>query len=148
MNLIVIGNDVDNIAMDIWRGNTNYTVLNQSPCLWNKDFLSYIKNKKVIVASTSDQFVERTINEVIEFLTTHDFVPILIADDKKSIENNIYTGLSSEIPSTLLYTKNKENKEYNELLKITLGYLLGKGIINDNNTLRTPRKRKRTTTKK
>lgn len=148
MNLIVIGNDVDDIAMDIWRGNTNYVVLNNCPCLWNKDFLKYIKNKNVIVSATAAQVVTKTINEVIEFLTTHDFVPILIADDKKSIENNIYTGLSSEIPSTLLYTKNKENKDYNELLKITQGYLLGKGIINDNNTLRTPRKRKRTTAKK
>jgi hypothetical protein len=148
MNLIVIGDDVDHIALDIWKGNTNYVVLNQSPCLWNKDFLKYIKNKNVIVSSTAEQFVEKTINEVIEYLVEHDFIPVLIAKDKKSIENNIYTGLSSEIPNTILYTKNKENKDYNELLKITHGYLLGKGLINENKTLRTPRKRKTTITKK
>ena len=53
------------------------------------------------------------------------------------------------MPNAVLYIHNKQNKDYNELIKITQGYLLGKGIIqNDNKTLRTPRKRKTKTTTK
>lgn len=148
MNLIVIGDAVDDIAMDIWRGNTNYTVLNQSPSVWNKDFLKYIQKRDVIVSTTAEQFLTKTINETLEFMLTNKFIPIIIAKEKTDIEVNIYTGLSADIPSALLYTRNEENKDYDELLKITRGYLLGKGIINDDKTLRTPRKRKRTTTKK
>lgn len=149
MNLILIGNDIDNFALDIWKANTNYTVLNKSPSLWSKLFKNYINNRDVIVVTTNDQFVNKDINDVIEFMNKNKFIPILIADNSKSIENNIYTALSDEIPSTLLYTKNKENKDYDELIKISQGYLLGKGIIeNGNKTLRTPRKRKKSTTKK
>lgn len=149
MNLILIGNDIDNFALDIWKANTNYTVLNKSPSVWSNLFKNYINNRDVIVVTTNDQFVNRDINDVIEFMNKNKFIPILIADNSKSIENNIYTALSDEIPSTLLYTKNKENKDYDELIKISQGYLLGKGIIeNGNKTLRTPRKRKKSTTKK
>lgn len=149
MNLILIGNDIDNFALDIWKANTNYTVLNKSPSVWSKLFKNYINNRDVIVVTTNDQFVNKDINDVIEFMNKNKFIPILIADNSKSIENNIYTALSDEIPSTLLYTKNKENKDYDELIKISQGYLLGKGIIeNDNKTLRTSRKRKKSTTKK
>lgn len=149
MNLILIGNDIDNFALDIWKANTNYTVLNKSPSVWSKLFKNYINDRDVIVVTTNDQFVNKDINDVIEFMNKNKFIPILIADNSKSIENNIYTALSDEIPSTLLYTKNKENKDYDELIKISQGYLLGKGIIeNDNKTLRTSRKRKKSTTKK
>lgn len=149
MNLILIGNDIDNFALDIWKANTNYTVLNKSPSVWSKLFKNYINNRDVIVVTTNDQFVNKDINDVIEFMNKNKFIPILIADNSKSIENNIYTALSDEIPSTLLYTKNKENKDYDELIKISQGYLLGKGIVeNGNKTLRTPRKRKKSTTKK
>lgn len=149
MNLILIGNDIDNFALDIWKANTNYTVLNKSPSVWSKLFKNYINNRDVIVVTTNDQFANKDINDVIEFMNKNKFIPILIADNSKSIENNIYTALSDEIPSTLLYTKNKENKDYDELIKISQGYLLGKGIIeNGNKTLRTPRKRKKSTTKK
>lgn len=149
MNLILIGNDIDNFALDIWKANTNYTVLNKSPSVWSKLFKNYINDRDVIVVTTNDQFVDKDINDVVEFMNKNKFIPILIADNSKSIENNIYTALSDEIPSTLLYTKNKENKDYDELIKISQGYLLGKGIIeNGNKTLRTPRKRKKSTTKK
>ena len=149
MNLMIIGNDTDNIALDIWKGNTNYTVLNQSPYVWSNDFKKFIKDRPVIVSTTSEQFVEKNINDVIEFMIKNEFIPILIADNKKAIENNIYTALSDSILSSLLYIKNKENKDYDELIKRTQGYLLGKGIIeNGNKTLRTPRKRKKSTTEK
>lgn len=148
MNLLVIGNNVDSVALDIWKGNTNYCVLNNA-FLWCNEFVKYIKKvNKVIVASTSQQFKERPINDVIEFLTKHEFIPVLIADDKKSFENTMYTALVDEIPDTILYTKNKNNKEYKEFIDIAKGYLLGKGLTNNGNkTISTPRKRKRTTIK-
>ena len=144
---MIIGNDTDSIALDVWKANTNYTVLNQSPYVWGSSFKKFVKNRPVIVSTTSDQFIEKNINDVIEFMIKNEFIPIMIADNKKAIENNIYTAMSEYIPSSLLYTKNKQNKDYNELIKIAQGYLLGKGIIeNDNKALRTPRKRKKSAT--
>lgn len=149
MNLMLIGNNIDNIALDIWKANTNYTILNQSPCVWGKSFKEYIKNRSVIVVTTSEQFEDKNVNDVIEFMLKYDFIPVLIADNKNALENIIYTTLEEYIPSALLYTKNKENKDYDELIKISQGYLLGKGIINNGNkTLRTPRKRKKSSSKK
>ena len=149
MNLILIGNDIDELALDVWRANTNYTVLNQSPFVWGKDFSKFIQNRPVIVVTTSDQFVDRNINDVIELFTDKEFIPIIVADSDKAIERNIYTALSDDIPSALLYTKNEKNKDYNELLRISQGYLLGKGIIqNGDKTIRTSRKRKKSSTQK
>ena len=148
MNLILIGNYIDTFAMDIWKANTNYTVLNQSPYVWDKKFIKFIKNRPVIVVTTAQQFLNKSINDVLEFLTTHEFIPIIIADNKDAIENNIYTALSSEIKSAVLYTRNENNKDYEKLIKIAQGYLLGKGIIEDDNTtLRTPEEGEGTTTK-
>ena len=85
----------------------------------------------------------------LEFMINYKFIPIFIADSKKAIEHNMYTALCDDIPSAVIYTKNKDKKDYNELIRIARGYLLGKGIIeNDNKTLRTPRKRKKSTTEK
>ena len=148
MNLLIIGNNVDSVALEIWKGNTNYTVLNNA-YVWCDDFVKYAKKQKqLIVASTADQFKNRPINDVIEFLSKHNFIPVFVADNKKSFENTMYTALVDEIPDTILYTKNKMNKDYNEFINITKGYLLGKGLTeNGNKTISTPRKRKRTTSK-
>lgn len=149
MNLILIGNDIDELALDVWRANTNYTVLNKSPYVWGKEFGKFITNRPVIVVTTADQFVEKNINDVIDFFNDKEFIPVLVADNDKSIERNIYTALMDDIPSALLYTKNEKNKDYDELVRIAQGYLLGKGIIqNGNKTVRTPRKRKKSTTQK
>ena len=138
MNILLIGNEVDDIAMDIWRTNTNYTVLNNSPYVWGKQFLKFIEDRPVIVSTTAHQFIEKDINSVIDYLIKYEFIPILIADNKQAIENNMYTAISSEIPSAVLYTKNKDKKDYKELLKITHDYVRGKGIIkNGDNIIRT-----------
>ena len=44
MNLMIIGNDTDSIALDVWKANTNYTVLNQSPYVWGSSFKKFVKN--------------------------------------------------------------------------------------------------------
>ena len=149
MNLLVIGNDVDDIALDIWKGNTNYYVMNKA-YLWCEEFTKYIKkHPNVIVSSTKEQFADKDINTTLEFLLKYNFIPVLVADDKNSFENIMYTAFVDDIPNTILYIKNKENKDYNEFIRIGRDYLLGKGLIDKNDkTISTPRKRKRTTTKK
>ena len=149
MNLIIIGDDIEKIAMEIWKANTNYVILHKNPNVWSSEFIKYIKDKSVIVCTTAEQFEQKEINETLELFINNDFIPVLIANDKNSIESKMYTAMEDDIPSTVLYIQNKQNKDYNELIKITQGYLLGKGIIqNDNKTLRTPRKRKTKTTTK
>lgn len=148
MNLIIIGENTESIAMDIWKGNTNFTVLNKSPYLFNKQFLKFIKNKPVIISTTAEQFEQKPINDVVEFFIKNKFIPIFISNNKKSIERKMHTAIEELIPSALLYTRNKENKDYDILIKTTQEYLIGKGIIeNGNKTVRTSRKRKRTSAK-
>ena len=148
MNLIVIGNNTDKIALEIWKANTNYCVLNKDPYLFGPDFKKFIENRDFIVSTTSEQFQNQEINKVLSmFIDTHS-IPILIADDNTAFENTMYTALFDEIPNTVLYTRNKEQKDYKEFIKIAQGYLLGKGIDNDDRTVRTPKKRKRTASKK
>lgn len=149
MNLVIIGKDTDRIALDIWKGNTNYTVINRTPSMWSTAFTNYIKKKDVVVSVSCDQFLLKPINDVIELFRKYEFIPIFISDSDKSNERDMYTALNQEFPSALLYTRNKKNKDYDKLLEITKGYLLGKGIIlKDDKTLQTPRKRKRSTPKK
>lgn len=149
MNLILIGNDTDSIALDIWKGNTNYMVLNKDPQIFSKQYALFTKNKEVIVSTTAAQFETKPINNVIETFKKLNFIPIFISKGEKDIVNNMYAVMKDEIPSSVLYIKNKANKDYDELIKIARGYLLGKGIIeNGDKTIRTPRKRKTTTSKK
>ena len=148
-NLMMIGNDIDNIALEIWKANTNYAVLNQSPYVWSTIFTKYIKDKPVIVVSTADQFVDKNINDVIEFMKVNNFIPVLIADNNNSIENNMYTALSEELLNAVLYIKNEKNENLNDFIKINQQYLIGKGIIDENDkTVRTSRKGKKSTSKK
>ena len=139
MNILVIGENTDPIAMDIWRGNTNYMVLNQSPYVWGKDFLKFIKNKEVIVSTKSDQFESKDINEFVDWCKKHEFVPIFIADEGvHNFVDTMYVAVNELLPNSILYARNKEQKDYQMFLKLCRKYLLGKGIIeNDNKPVRT-----------
>lgn len=148
MNLIIIGNDTDKIAMEIWKANTNYYILNKNPYLFSNEFNDFIKNKSVIVSTTSQQFENQEINKVLSMFLETNSIPVLIADNDVSFENTMYITLFDEIPNTIMYTRNKEQKDYKEFIKIAQGYLLGKGIEENDRTVRTPKKRKRAASKK
>lgn len=147
MNLVVIGDNVDSIALDIWKGNTNYTVLNQNPYLWGKCFIDYIQGKDVIVSTSAEQFEEKTINQFLEYMLKYDFIPIFIAENSDDIVNLMYTAVNEILQDAVLFTKNEKNEGYEELLKITRDYLF-KRKEKDDKTVRAPRKRKTSSTKK
>lgn len=146
MNLIIIGNETDEIAMDIWKGNTNYTVLNKSPYIWSKQYADFVKNKDVIVSTTAEQFENKTINDTIDILKERKFIPILISDSEDDMPSLMYGVLKDENPDTIWYMKNEKKVDYDELVKTAQGYLLGKGLYD--NTIRTSRERKKSTAKK
>lgn len=141
MNLVVIGNDTDQICLDVWKNNTNYFVLNQNPYLWGKNFLEYIKDKQVIVSTNDEQFKTKTINEFLEYMEKYEFIPIFIADGPDDFVNQMYSAVNDIIQEALLYTRNEKNEEYDMLLDITKDYLF-KRNESDDKTVRTPRKRK------
>lgn len=147
MNLVLIGNDVDNIALDIWKGNTNFTVLNKNPYLWGTNFLTYIDGKEVIVTTNDEQFKTKTTNQFIEYMEKYNFIPIFIADNKDDFVNLMYTAVNEILQDAILYTRNEKNEEYDVFIKITREYLFKRKEDNDK-TVRTPRKRKTSTTKK
>ena len=148
MNLVIIGNNTDDIALDIWRGNTNFTVLNQNPYLMGKNFIEYIKNKEVIVSTNTDQFEYTTANQFLEWLDKYEFIPIFIADNKDDFVCDMYTLIDDIVPDAVLFTRNEKNEEYDELIKIAREYLFKRKERDGDKTVRTPRKRKASTSKK
>jgi hypothetical protein len=144
---VIIGSDVDDIAMDIWKGNTNFTVLNKNPYLWGENFLSYIDGKEVIVTTNDEQFKSKTTNQFLEYMEKHNFIPIFIADDKDDFVNLMYTAVNEILQDAILYTRNAKNEEYDIFIKMTREYLFKRKENNDK-TVRTPRKRKTSTSKK
>ena len=146
MNLVIIGKDTDDIALDIWRANTNFTVLNQSPYLWGKNFLEYIDGKDIIVSTTADQFETKTINNFLEYMINHNFIPIFISDDETDFVNKMYGAINDILQDAILYKRNEKNEQYEMFLKITRDYLF-KRKESDDKAVRAPRKRKTSTTK-
>ena len=147
MNLVVIGNNTDDICMDIWKGNTNYTVLNQNPYLWGRNFLDYISNRDVIVSTNAEQFETKSINDFIEHMTKHNFIPIFISDEDDDFVSKMYSAVNDILQDAILYKRNEKNEEYDILLKITTGYLF-KRKESDDKTIRAPRKGEASSNKK
>ena len=148
MNLVIIGNNTDDIALEIWQGNTNFTVLNQNPYLMGKNFIEYIKNKEVIVSTNTDQFEYTTANMFLEWLEKYEFIPIFIADNKDDFVCSMYTLIDDIVPDAVLFTRNEKNEGYDELIKIAREYLFKRKERDGDKTVRTPRKRKASTPKK
>lgn len=138
MNLLIVGKDVDDLALKVWEANTNYTVLNMSPYLWGKDFNKfYKKHNELIVTSTADQFISNGVNEFIGLMKKYEFIPIFIAEDKDAIERVMHTNVEEVLPYSILYMGSRKCDKYPELIKILQGYLLGKGFENGDNTVST-----------
>lgn len=138
MNLLVIGNNTDEIALEIWKGNTNFTVLNKNPYLWGKNFLDYIKNRDVIVSTTSEQFNYVDANKFLEFLEKEKFIPIFIADDKDDFVCSMYTLIDDTVPDAVLFIRNEKNEGYIELIKVAREYLFKRKNSNGDKAIRTP----------
>lgn len=147
MNLVIIGNDTDSIAMDVWKGNTNFTVLNQNPYLWGKLFLEYIKNKDVIVSTNAEQFKSTSTNKFLEYMQKYNFIPIFIADDEEDFVTMMYAAVSDILQDAVLFIRNEKNENYDDLIEIARNYLF-KRKESDDNTIRAPRKRKTSASKK
>lgn len=149
MNLLIIGKDVDQIAMKAWAANTNYTVLNMSPYLWGPEFKKfYKKHDKLIVTSTAGQFLARNVDDFIALMKEYNFIPIFIAEDKDAIERCMHTNVEEVLPYSVVYIGNEKSEKYPELIDILQGYLLGKGFsIDGDNIVQTSRKGERTTIK-
>lgn len=148
MNLLIIGTDVDDLAMEVWKANTNYTVLNMSPYLWGKDFKKFHKkHKELIVTSTAGQFLTNGVDEFVELMKEHEFIPIFIAEDKSSIERVMHTNVEEVLPYSILYMGTKNCDKYPELIEILKGYITGKGFVeNGNNIIPTSTEGEGTTT--
>jgi hypothetical protein len=148
MNLLIIGTDVDELAMKVWQANTNYTVLNMSPPLWGKDFKKFYKShKKLIITSTAGQFLARGVDEFVDLMCEYQLTPIFIAKDKDAIERVMHTNVEETLPYSVIYIGDEHSEKYPELITLLQEYITGKGFItNGNNTISTPREREGTST--
>lgn len=141
MNLLIIGNDVDALAKDVWKANTNYMILNMSPYLWGKEFKKFQKkHKELIITSTTDQFLTKGVDEFIELMKECDMIPIFIADDKDAMERVMHTNVEEILQYSILYMGSRNCDKYPELIDILQGYITGKGFENGDNTVSTSTK--------
>ena len=140
MNLLIIGKDVDNLALKVWEANTNYTVLNMSPYLWGSEFKKFYKtHKELIVTSTAGQFLENGIDDFIALMQKYDFTPIFIAEDKDAIERVMHTNVEEALPYSVVYIGNENSEKYSELITLLKEYIAGKGFVaNGDNAVSTP----------
>lgn len=137
MNLLLIGECIDGLAMEVWQANTNYTVLNMSPYLWGKDFQKfYKKHKDLIITTTCEQFKSHGVEEFVDLMEQYEFIPAFISDDKDGFERIMHTNVEEILPYSIFFMGNRFTKEYEELVDILQGYILGKGFIkNGDNTV-------------
>lgn len=149
MNILIIGNDVDELALKVWKANTNYTVLNMSPYLWGKDFEKfYKKHKELIITSTTDQFESHGVDEFISLMEKYEFIPAFISEDKTGFERIMHTNVEEVLPYSILFMGNRKTKEFEELINILQGYITGKGFLeNGDNIVSASREGERTTAK-
>lgn len=140
MNLLIIGTDVDQLAMDVWQANTNYTVLNMSPPLWGKDFKKFYKShQNLIITSTAGQFLAHGVDAFIDLMRDYDMTPVFIAPDKDAIERVMHTNVEEALPYSVVYIGNENSEKYSELIQLLQEYISGKGFLADgNNIISTP----------
>jgi hypothetical protein len=138
MNLLIIGEEVDELAKTVWKANTNYTIVNMSPFLWGNDFKKFSKkHKQLIITSTSAQFLTRGVDDFINLMSQYDMLPVFIAKDKDAIERAMHTNVEEIIPHSVLFIGNEKSEKYPELVELLQDYL--KGFGNGDNTIQTPR---------
>lgn len=147
MNLLIIGNDVDELAKEVWTANTNYTVLNMSPYLWGKEFKKFHKSHKdLIITSTAGQFLQNGIDDFVNLMNEYDFQPVFIAEDKESIERLMHTNVEETLPYSVLFMGARNTEEYKDLVSMLKGYISGKGFMDGDNIIPTPTEGEGTTT--
>lgn len=138
MNLLIIGNDVDDLAKEVWTANTNYMVLNMSPYLWGKEFEKFHKkHPELIVTSTAGQFLQNGVDDFVNLMNEHNFTPVFIAEDKDSIERVMHTNVEETLPYSVLFMGARNTKEYTDLVNMLKGYISGKGFIDGDNIIPT-----------
>lgn len=149
MNIILIGNNLREIGRDIWECNKEFSII-EILDITNKNFIDYIKNKKVILLADSSQFVTFPINDLLDYFNKHKLIPVFIADNEKSFEVRMYYTLAREIQDSLLYIHNEKHEKtenYKELIDIIKGYLFNKGLIDDKFIRTSNRRTKKVTNK-
>lgn len=139
MNLLLIGEDIDDIALKIWEGNTNYMVINQSPDIFSKDFKRFSKDKDLIVVTTSEQFEKITVNDFINKMISLNFIPVFVVKDFDCLEYRMYGCVSDILKNSILYLKNENNTEFEDFVNLCRGYIVGKGLFEDDTVISTPR---------
>lgn len=139
MNLLIIGNDVDDLAKEVWTANTNYMVLNMSPYLWGKEFKKFHKkHPELIITSTAGQFLQNGVDDFVNLMNEHNFQPVFIAEGKDSIERVMHTNVEEILPYSVLFMGARNTKEYTNLVNTLKGYISGKGFMDGDNIIPTP----------
>lgn len=125
MNLMVVGKDVDNIALDIHKYRASkYYILNNIHNLGDWEFRSFLKNNNSIFVVDSSVIESYSINYIIDFCEHHEVGVTLVGDVKGCIEESIYYNLVTRFPSSIIYwQRNKENQEYDDLIEGSVAIL-------------------------
>lgn len=146
-NILFIGSNCDDRLNDLWKLNTNYTVL-QCTDLNNKQFQDYIKklkNSNITYMTAKTLQDNHSINDVVSFCRKFHYTPVIISRDNKDSEHICYLALEDMLQRTIEYRLNEQNCEYEEFLDICREYV--KGCKRNDNTIQTSRRRKKLSSK-
>lgn len=125
MNLMVVGKDVDNIVLDIHKYRASkYYVLTNIHKLGDWEFRSFIKGNDTIFVVDPSVIESYSINYIIDFCERYEVGITLVGEGSGCIEENIYYNLVTRFPSSIIYwQRNKENKDYDELIEGSVAIL-------------------------
>lgn len=152
MNLFIIGDDIHEIVMDIWRKNTNFTVIGCTD-ISNKQFLTYIKDRHFILEGSVDQFKNKIteVDAFLDFCDKYTCIPIFVKSTKNedSFEELMFTNVKNFIKSSALYYRGDDvdGKGLKALKDMCFNYTINKGLYDDT-VVRTPKTRKGRPSKK
>lgn len=125
MNLIIIGKNVNDIALKLQKMRPKFAVLDGITSLKNTDLKKYLQEHKAIMIIDTNVILSYGINNVLNFCQEVGAGVTLIADSfDNTDEDIIFYTIARHFPeTTLLWSRNEENEGYDEMMERSVGVL-------------------------
>lgn len=125
MSLLIISNlstdETKDIVNDIWQKNKKHACAEVD--ILSDEALQYMSYYSMIASISSSSIKKLTPNKLIVMLERNPNINILIITNNKKInsfENKLYELLNVRFNNTVFYIHNKENIDYQEMIKEVL----------------------------
>lgn len=127
-SLMLISNDEElakKIAKEVWKYNTNWTVISVTDC-FDYNFKKYISENKTLIVSDGECFRNTKPNNFIKYCDTYKILPIFIStkNNENSLPHEMYMMLEDIYLDTLEYIHDdRDISSYDTLISIIKNYI-------------------------